>query len=170
MFGWTADEAIGQLGSILFTPEDRERREDAKQTETARTQGTAPDVRWHVRKDGSRIFIEGSLIALRAGGRLGGFLKIGQNVTERRRAEERERALIEGIPQLVWRAVDGGRWQWSSPQWSAYTGLSQEESRELGWLDAVHPEDRDHIMAAWHEAEVKGAFAVESTGLAGDQI
>jgi signal transduction histidine kinase len=53
----------------------------------------APDVRWHLRKDGSRVFIEGTTRHLAdAGGRTRGFLKIGQDVTRRRELEsERQR-------------------------------------------------------------------------------
>ena len=72
------------------------------------------------------------------------------DVTLRKRAEhalrdseERLRALIEGVPQFVWRAAEGGDWTWSSPQWSAYTGLNEGESRGIGWLAAVHPDDRE---------------------------
>jgi PAS domain S-box-containing protein len=88
VFGWTADEAKGQSSTILFTPEDQEAGEDRKEIETARREGSAPNVRWHLRKDGSRVFIEGSVRALReSSGEVRGFLKIGQDVTERRRAE-----------------------------------------------------------------------------------
>ena len=86
VFGWTAPEAVGQSGSMLFTPEDREEHEDVKEFETARKQGVAPDVRWHLRKDGTRVFIDGNTTALRdKNGGLRGFLKIGQDVTGRRR-------------------------------------------------------------------------------------
>lgn len=88
---------------------------------------------------------------------IGGF---GQDVTALKRADERlrdserrQRALIEGIPQLVWRAVDGGRWTWASPQWSTVTGLSDEASRGLGWLEALHPDDRARARRAWETAE-----------------
>jgi two-component system CheB/CheR fusion protein len=66
--------------------------------------------------------------------------------------ETRFRSLVEGVPQLVWRAVDGGRWTWSSPQWTAYTGLSEEASRQLGWLRAFHPDDRGAARLAWSRA------------------
>jgi PAS domain S-box-containing protein len=64
VFGWTAAEAVGQPGSILFTPEDRKSHEDEKEIETARAKGVAPDRRWHLRKDGIRVFIDGTVTAL----------------------------------------------------------------------------------------------------------
>lgn len=169
VFGWAAEEVLGRKPDFTFTPEDRAEGAPAWEFDTAREQGQAPDVRWHMRKDGSRVFIDGSSRALHdADGRFRGLLKIGQDTTERRRADERLReseqrlrSLMEGVPQLVWRADRPGHWSWSSPQWTAYTGLSPEESRGLGWLDALHPEDRGRACQAWSEAERAGVLDAE---------
>lgn len=75
--------------------------------------------------------------------------------------EARQRALIEGIPQLVWRAVDGGEWTWSSPQWTAFTGLSAQASLGFGWETAVHPSDRSAARAFWRSAERTGRLEME---------
>ena len=89
VFGWTASEAIAQSIAMTFTPEDRASGEIEKELTTARAHGSAPDVRWHLRKDGARVFIEGTARALEGpGGELRGFLKIGQDVTDRRGTEE----------------------------------------------------------------------------------
>jgi PAS domain S-box-containing protein len=77
------------------------------------------------------------------------------------RSEARFRTLIEGMPQLVWRAVDGGDWTWSSPQWCHFTEQTLEQSLGQGWLDAFHPDERDRARAAWAEAEVQGELAFE---------
>ena len=92
VYGWSAEEAIGQPAAIIFTPEDRETGQDVLETEIAARDGSAPNVRWHLRKDGARVFIDGSVVALRdeAGG-LRGFQKIGQDVTKRRLEEEANR-------------------------------------------------------------------------------
>ena len=160
VFGWSPGEVVGRSLEFTFTPEDRVRAQHEREMAVARESGTATDIRWHIRKDGTRVFIEGSMQALRdERGELRGFLKIGQDVTARRqteaalvRSERRLRTLIEGIPQFVWRARGDGHWTWSSPQWAAYTGLSERESRGLGWLAAVQPEDRDAIRTAWDAA------------------
>ncbi|HEX2779176.1 MAG TPA: PAS domain-containing protein [Gemmatimonadaceae bacterium] len=99
VFGWTAGDAIGQPMGVTFTPEDRAAGEPAREQHTARDRGVAPDVRWHVRKNGQRVFIEGTTRALHDdAGRLRGFLKVGQDVTERHQAEialERSRGVAE---------------------------------------------------------------------------
>jgi PAS domain S-box-containing protein len=88
VFGWTAEEAVGQAVAITFTPEDREGGVPEKERATARRNGSAPNVRWHVRKNGSRVFIEGTNRHLAdADGRTRGFLKIGQDATRRRELE-----------------------------------------------------------------------------------
>jgi PAS domain S-box-containing protein len=162
VFGWSAEEAIGQPAAIIFTPEDRETRQPEWEIETARRDGYAPNVRWHLRKDGSRVFIDGSARALHdSQGALSGFLKIGQDVTTRHEAEERLRTLMQNIPQLIWRARDGGDWIWASPQWLDFTGQSQEQSHGQGWLDVVHPDDHARAREAWSEAREKGRLDVE---------
>ncbi|MEE7450207.1 methyltransferase [Methylobacterium radiotolerans] len=90
------------------------------------------------------------------------------DITERKRAEERQRAserrllaLVEGIPQLVWRAAEDGRWTWASPQWSTYTGQTEAQSRNHGWLDALHPDDRSPALEAWRDATRTGLLQME---------
>jgi PAS domain S-box-containing protein len=76
-------------------------------------------------------------------------------------AEERLRILVDAVPQLVWRSVDQGRWTWSSPRWQAFIGQSPQESLGLGWLDAIHPDDRGPTMEAWREARSDNAMEIE---------
>jgi PAS domain S-box-containing protein len=96
IFGWTETEILGQNSEVLFTPEDRANGEAKKELETARSQGIAPDIRWHQRRDGSRVFIHGEVRPLRDG-QIHGFVKIGRDLTAQRQAEE---ALHENQKQL----------------------------------------------------------------------
>lgn len=91
-----------------------------------------------------------------------------QDITLRKRtelalaeAEQRQRALLEGIPQLVWRASGQGQWTWASPQWTGYTGQSEAESLGEGWVETVHPDDRHAVRAAWAAAQDTGGFEVD---------
>jgi PAS domain S-box-containing protein len=169
VFGWTAVEIVGQPGATLFTPEDRAKGEVEKELNTAREMGVAPDVKWHVRKDGSRVFMNGTTRALRdSNGDLRGFLKIGQDVTHQRQmeaalreSEERFRTLVVGIPQLVFRSRVSGERTWGSPQWEIYAGLTEAASLGYGWLDAIHPDDRAETLHAWDRAKTTGQYHVE---------
>lgn len=75
--------------------------------------------------------------------------------------ELRFRTLVEGMPPLAWRAVDGGKWTWASPQWMSYTGQRQEDALVDGWLNAFHPDDRDGARAAWAQAQHSGRLEIE---------
>ncbi|TPG60458.1 PAS domain-containing protein [Roseomonas nepalensis] len=80
---------------------------------------------------------------------------------EAREGRRRLRSLVEGIPELVWRALDSGEWTWCSPQWTTYTGQPEAEARGYGWLDTVHPEDREAAVAAWRKSRTAGEFRVD---------
>ncbi|HEU4323765.1 MAG TPA: PAS domain S-box protein [Roseiflexaceae bacterium] len=99
LFGYTEAEAIGQSSAIIFTSEDRERGVVEHEVRTALTEGRVEDRRWHVRKDGSRLFLDGVQLRLddETGG-LRGFVKIGRDATTQYQAEEalqRARAELE---------------------------------------------------------------------------
>lgn len=85
-------------------------------------------------------------------------------------SEARLRTLVEGIPQLVWRSAAGGNWSWSSPQWREFTGRSEDQSLGRGWLDALHPDDREAAIQAWNSADgdnpLQGEFRIRNA--AGD--
>ncbi|MCQ8239564.1 CheR family methyltransferase [Rhizosaccharibacter radicis] len=78
-----------------------------------------------------------------------------------RGSEQRLHSLVEGLPQLVWRAVEEGNWTWASRQWTDFTGQNEPESRGWGWLDALHPDDRQLARDAWGRAAQSGQFLAE---------
>jgi hypothetical protein len=65
------------------------------------------------------------------------------------------------LPQLVFRCFGDGRQIWPSPQWVEFTGLGVEESLGLGWLNAIHTEDRGVALAGWRAAETSGIYSVQ---------
>ena len=90
VFGWSAADAVGQSGEIVFTPEDRENEQEEKEIETALREGCASDRRWHIRKNGTRIWVDGMMRRLddEKTGALRGFAKIARDATQQHEAEE----------------------------------------------------------------------------------
>ena len=90
VFGWSAAEAVGESGEIVFTPEDRENEQEEKEIETALREGCASDRRWHIRKNGTRIWMDGMMRRLddEKTGALRGFAKIARDATQQHEAEE----------------------------------------------------------------------------------
>jgi PAS domain S-box-containing protein len=64
-------------------------------------------------------------------------------------AEERFRSLITATAQAVWVTRPDGIVVEDSPSWRAFTGQTYEQWRDRGWLDAIHPEDRELAARAW---------------------
>jgi len=89
LFGYGEGEILGEDGSVLFTPEDRESGAPERELQKARTEGRAEDERWHMRKDGSRFWASGFVRpVLDEEENLIGFSKVARDLTERKRAEE----------------------------------------------------------------------------------
>lgn len=156
VFGFSREEAEGQPGAILFTKEDREQREPEKEIETARREGKAPDIRWHVRKGGGRVFIEGQVVPLRhSNGEIHGFLKIGQDITDRQLAEEalreseaRFRQFGEASSDLLWiRNAETLAFEYLSPAFETLYGTPREWVLEANnvkaWAELIHPDDQE---------------------------
>lgn len=70
--------------------------------------------------------------------------------------EAHYRRVTESLPQLVWTCASDGRCDWLGPQWVAYTGLPAGPQLGYGWLEQVHPEDREPVQRAWSAAASSG--------------
>jgi PAS domain S-box-containing protein len=166
LIGYSDAEIVGLSADIIFLPEDRACGAAAAERAKALAEGRAEDERWHVRKDGSRFWASGLLMPL--ADRRNGFVKIMRDLSDRHLAEKRVRdseaifrLLATNIPQLVFQSRGTGERTWGSPQWIAFTGLALEESLNFGWLNAVHPDDREATVAAWHAAQEVGEYYIE---------
>lgn len=77
-------------------------------------------------------------------------------------SEGRFRTITEWLPHLVWTCNPDGWCDYLSRQWVVYTGRSEQEQQGFGWADALHPDDRDRVRAAWTRATESGdPFDVE---------
>ncbi|OWY68855.1 hypothetical protein B7486_24370 [cyanobacterium TDX16] len=102
LLGYQEAEILGCSGRIIFTPEDNERGKAEQEMQTALTQGQAENERWHVRKDGSRFWGSGLVMPLRdEAGNVQGLVKIMQDKTAQRQADERFQLLYDTTSDLL---------------------------------------------------------------------
>ncbi len=89
LLGYAENEIIGQSADIIFTAEDRAAGAPEHEAEVAFAEGRSADERWHVRKDGSRFWGSGSMMAMHdANNQTVGLLKIFRDQTAAREANE----------------------------------------------------------------------------------
>ncbi|MGE5206609.1 MAG: PAS domain S-box protein [Chlamydiota bacterium] len=76
-------------------------------------------------------------------------------------SEERYRALLTATAQVVWTTPPDGLVE-DMPMWREYTGQTLEQVRGWGWLNAIHPEDRESTAATWSRAlEARALYETE---------
>ena len=79
-----------------------------------------------------------------------------------RESEARFRSLVLAIAQVVWTTSAAGLIEEDSASWRAFTGQTYEEMKGLGWLNALHPDDRAQAASVWREALARrGLYEVE---------
>ena len=72
--------------------------------------------------------------------------------TAARQTQIRYQALVEASAQIVWTTDATGAVIEDSPSWRAFTGQTFEQLKGFGWLDALHPEDRQRNTKLWQRA------------------
>ncbi|PSB18630.1 hypothetical protein C7B76_08070 [filamentous cyanobacterium CCP2] len=81
-----------------------------------------------------------------------------ENITERRLekqalqdSERRYAALAQVSPVGIFRCSAGGSCLYVNDRWCQMAGLPPDAAFGEGWLDAIHPEDRERIREEWAE-------------------
>jgi PAS domain S-box-containing protein len=128
ILGYSEAEFIGQHLSMVFTAKDREEKVFEAEMAGARKEGRAPDVRWHVRKDGSLIFIDGVLNVLRnPDGELLGYTKVMRDITPGRGIGGLIQTILEATDQRIFVKDRESRYAFANSAVAAMFGRPIEE-------------------------------------------
>jgi PAS domain S-box-containing protein len=79
-----------------------------------------------------------------------------------RKSEARYRLLVDMIPQNIWTTDAEGHHTYFSRGWYEYSGATPEDSHGKGWLDFIHPDDKERSVARWrHSLETGEPYEIE---------
>lgn len=163
IYGWTPDEAIGEISDSLFQTEFPGTAEEMTRElhQTGRWTGELI----HTRRDGKRITVLVRKTLDRDSE--GNPASVLQNITDisarkqfeeaLREAGERFRFMAESMPQKIFTARPDGEVDYMNLQWREFTGQPFEQLRGWGWVDFIHPDDREENFRRWKESLATGA-------------
>ena len=77
---------------------------------------------------------------------------LSKAMAELKLSEKQFRLITDLSPVHLFRAGPDGDATYLSPGFLAMTGLRRAQAMGFGWIDAVHPEDRERQMSSWQEA------------------
>lgn len=83
-------------------------------------------------------------------------------------SESRLRSLVSATAQIVWYANPEGAVSGPLPSWQAYTGQTDEEVANAGWIEAVHEDDRGRFVEMWRHGRTYGLTAFDCRILGDD--
>lgn len=168
--GYEKDEVIGRASTEFLSDESRERALQTVIPEFFKT-GVVRDVPYEfVTKSGEILHVLLSASVERdASGNIVRSLAAINDVTDRtkaeddlRRSQRLFRELVDASPLAVYETDADGDCTYVNPKWCELSGLSSEEAMGRGWINAIHPEDRDMVSAQWYEsANRRESWALE---------
>lgn len=176
LYGWTADQAIGQPIHILTqthadTPIDEIRRETL-------TRGSWQGELKRVRKSGETVVISSRWTLSRDPcGKPLAILATNNDITDAKRMEgellrqkNELRATIDAIPGMVWSTSNDGRLVYLNRRWNEYGVTLADDGSDI-WHAIVHAEDIAALQAAWRSALATGSgFEVTARIRRGDGV
>ena len=72
------------------------------------------------------------------------------------KSEEKFRLLADSMPQHIWTSDSLGNINYFNKSVYSYSGLALEDIEKNGWLQIVHPDDREENIKVWVDAIITG--------------
>ena len=157
-FGYPGNTLLGQSIESLIPERFRQHHPDKRSAFFAapepRSMGSGRDL-FGLRQDGSEFPVEIGLNPLTTDEGtfvLASVIDISERQRMQRESEEKFKNLINSNLILMWTCSLDGACDFLNDQWLSYTGLPAQEQLGYGWLEQVHPGDREATQQAWQQA------------------
>jgi PAS domain S-box-containing protein len=142
----------------LVHPDDRKRVQEAI---LAAVHRDAPlEIEFRARRpDGQYVWLFSNAAVIREGNRAVRMLGASLDITDRkqgeialRESEERFRTLASHAPVGIFQSDLNGGTVYVNSAWCEMSGLTPDQARGDGWLQAIHPEDSERTIAGWRKS------------------
>ena len=161
-FGWSGDEIIGRHAVGAITPQEESTGRNLQSTMNdllARPEEYESHENENMRRDGTRVWVSWTnQVISDASGRIVEILSIGNDITDRKRAEEelkksesRHRAILEDQTELICRYLPDGRLSYVNEAYARYYGKTREELINTNFVPNIPEEDMAMI-----EEQIRG--------------
>lgn len=153
IFGYTAQEAIGQHITLIIPPE-RLAEEDDILARIRRGDKIDHFQTVRRRKDGTLIDVSVTISPVYdLSGRIIGASKVARDITAQKRAEQalreseqRYQTLTDASPVMIWMAGMDRLCYYFNKGWLDFVGRRIEQELGNGWAENVHPDDVDRCL------------------------
>ena len=155
LFGYTSDEAIGQKVDVLLYPSGIGKKEASDRLQQVSRESTR-EATQRKGKDGRLVDVEVNSVPLVTEDGQRRVLAVYQDISQRaaaekalRASEELFRALSAASPIGIFHTDARGQCLYVNERWTEMTGQPANEALGYGWLDGIHPEDREQLTKVW---------------------
>lgn len=171
LLGYRPEELVGQTPFELMPPKETRRMANAYK-QLAVAGGTFNRLEnIYQRWNGSIVTLETSGVPIfDADGNFRGYRGVARDITASKQArealresEEKFRQLAENIDSVFWMTnLDGSQFIYVSPAYETIWGrpLASVYASPQSWIDGIHPEDRDRVIATRNQ-ELPGGYERE---------
>lgn len=169
VYGYNSKDVIGGDCCKFYPQEEQEKKRPQSLLQQAIEEGKAEYEGWHVKKDGSYIFVHGTITAVtNKQGRVVRFVKITHDITQRRKMEiavqeneKRMREMLQNISLISLLLDKNGNVTYANPYYFSLTQFTEEEIIGTSYLQLVPQRQRPKFKKLFESSKKKISFSSE---------
>jgi PAS domain S-box-containing protein len=170
ILGYSRDELRGKSFIDITHPDDRQASLAGVRDLVSGRMSSWVIRKRYIRKDGAAVWCRTSVSLVRdPNNKPLYFVAVVEDITQAMRAaeklresEERFRNLADTAPVMIWISGPDKKCTFLNETWLDFTGRTMEQELGNGWVEGVHPNDRDKCFAIYSSSfDARRSFQME---------
>src|SRR5262245_6279395 len=167
--GLSREEAQGLGWQAAFHPEDLPLQMEKWQKMLVSGESGEGEARLRRRDGVYRWFLIRAQAFRDDSGKIVRWYGINTDIDDRKKAEEARQvsernlaAIVNTIPTAAWTTRPDGYCDFINQVWLDYVGMIAEKAEGWGWVEAIHPDDREKLVEEWQSCLASGTPPVDT--------